>query len=154
MFKQPLHDHWTVRAVGDQSDVPEPLRGLAIPATVPGCVHTDLLRAGKIPDPYRDLNEFQTRWIGHTDWQYTTTFDADDKLFDHERIDLACDGLDPVARIELNGMLVAETQNMHRGYRFDVRPSLRRGRNELRITFASPVKYARATREKLGSRPD
>ena len=99
------------------------------------------------------MNEFKCRWIGHTAWQYRTTFDADAKLFDHERIDLVCDGLDTVATIELNGTLVAQTQSMHRGYRFDVRPSLRRGRNELVITFASPVKYALAMREKLGSRP-
>ena len=28
-----------------------------IPATVPGCVHTDLLAAGKIPDPFYRDNE-------------------------------------------------------------------------------------------------
>ena len=41
----------------------------------------------------------------------------------------------------MNVRYLAETQNMHRGYRFDVRSSLRKGSNELRITFASPVKY-------------
>ena len=28
----------------------------SIPATVPGCVHNDLLRAGKIADPYFEMN--------------------------------------------------------------------------------------------------
>ncbi|HEV2294959.1 MAG TPA: hypothetical protein VGR35_13985 [Tepidisphaeraceae bacterium] len=153
MIKQTLHESWTVRAVGDLSQVPPPLRGSAVPARVPGCVHTDLLRAGKIDDPYRDLNEFSVRWIGHTDWEYRTTFDADEKLFDHERIDLVCDGLDTVATIVLNGQEVARTQNMHRRYRFDVRSLLRRGPNELVITFGSPVKYADAMREKLKPRP-
>jgi beta-mannosidase len=120
---------------------------------VPGCVHTDLLRAGKIEDPYQDLNEFKSRWIGNTDWEYRTTFDADAKLFDHERIDLVCDGLDTVATIVLNGAEVARTQNMHRGYRFDVRPHLKRGRNELAITFASPVKYAERMQRELRGRP-
>jgi beta-mannosidase len=153
MIKQPLHDTWTVRAVGDLSEVPAALRDLSVDAQVPGCVHTDLMRAGKIPDPYRGLDEFQTRWIGHTDWAYRTTFEADAAMFDHERIDLVCDGLDTVARIELNGSLVAETFNMHRGYRFDVRNALKRGTNELVLTFASPVKYAEATRAKIGSLP-
>jgi beta-mannosidase len=148
MIKQLLHANWTARAVGDVSEVPQPLRGFAIPATVPGCIHTDLLRIGKIPDPYLDQKEFATRWIGQTDWEFSTTFDADEKLFEQERIDLVCDGLDTIARIELNGTLVAETQNMHRGYRFDVHGSLRRGSNELRITFASPVKYAEAMHAK------
>jgi beta-mannosidase len=153
MIKQPLHDHWTVRAAGDLSEVPQPLRGLALPAQVPGCVTTDLLRAGKIADPYLDENEFQARWIGHTDWQYTLVFDADSKIFDHERIDLVADGLDTVATIHLNGSQIARTQNMHRGYRFDVRPQLKKGGNELTITFASPVKYANAMWDKLGGRP-
>ncbi|MEO6435474.1 MAG: glycoside hydrolase family 2 protein, partial [Tepidisphaeraceae bacterium] len=109
MLKQHLHDRWTLQPVGDLSQVPPPRRGLMLPAQVPGCVHTDLLRAGRIPDPYRDLNEFETRWIGMTDWQYRTTFNADDEMFDHERIDLVCDGLDTVATIELNGQKVAET---------------------------------------------
>ncbi|HYO08733.1 MAG TPA: hypothetical protein VER17_07140 [Tepidisphaeraceae bacterium] len=153
MNRQPLHAGWTVRAVGDLTEVPSPLRGSAVPAVVPGCVHTDLLRAGHIPDPYRDLNEYALTWIGRTDWQYRTTFTVEEQLFTHERIDLACDGLDTVARIELNGQLVAQTQNMHRSYRFDVRAWLKRGVNELTITFASPVRYAEAMRDKLGPLP-
>ena len=44
-------------------------------------------------------------------------------------------------RMTINGVEVGRTQNMHRGYRFDVRQSLKRGENELVITFASPVRY-------------
>src|SRR4051794_20131565 len=153
MLKQILHNDWTVLPVGDLAEVPAGLRDVSVPARVPGCVHTDLMRAGKIDDPYRDFNEHKLQWIGLTDWQYRTTFDADAKLFDHERIDLVCDGLDTVATIELNGTRVARTENTHRGYRFDVRSALKHGRNELVITFASPVKFAMAMRERLGARP-
>src|SRR2546423_14667538 len=58
-----------------------------------------------------------------------------------------------MATIEFNGTLISNTQNMFRSFRFDVRKSLRKGSNELRVTFASPVKYAFAMREKLGNRP-
>src|ERR1700712_401516 len=101
MIKQNLLENWTVRPVNDLSQVPAELRSQSIPARVPGCVHTDLIRAGKIPDPYAGLNEYTLHWIGQTDWEYRTTFDADEKLFDHERIDLCFDGLDTVATIEL-----------------------------------------------------
>jgi beta-mannosidase len=153
MLKQTLHDAWSVCPVGDLSEIPSSLRDISIPAQIPGCVHTDLIRAGKIPDPYEDLNEYTLQWIGRSDWEYRTTFDADAKLFDHERIDLVFDGLDTIARIELNGSLIAQTQNMFRSYRFDVRKLLKRTGNELRITFASPVKYAFAMRDKLGHLP-
>src|SRR4029079_10413784 len=106
------------------------------------------------PDPYVGLNERELQWIGLTDWQYQITFEADPQLFDEERIDLVCDGLDTVARIELNGHLVGETANMHRSYRFDVKAKLKRGGgNVISITFASPVKYAKGMQEKLGARP-
>src|SRR5262245_40155498 len=121
MLKQNLHEQWAVRPVGDLSEVPPALRDISIPARVPGCVHTDLLRAGTIPDPYEDLNEYKLQWISRTDWEYRVVFDAEAKLFDHERIDLCFDGLDTVASIELNGTHIASTQNMFRSYRFDVR---------------------------------
>src|SRR3954447_9037222 len=109
MLRQSLESApWTVRAVNDTSEVPASVGTDPLPARVPGCVHTDLIRAGKIPDPYLDRNETLVQWIGHCDWQYRCTFDADAKLFDHERIDLVCDGLDTVARVELNGTLVGE----------------------------------------------
>jgi beta-mannosidase len=176
MLKQPLFENWRVRAIGDLSEVPSALRDAIVPAKVPICVHTALLHAGKIPDPYVGTNSDQLQWIGRSDWQYRCTFDADPRLFDHERIDLCVDGLDTVATIELNGTPIGQTQNMHRRYRFalerehsagglqpacdresqdtgglkSARPSgavLRRGRNELVITFASPVKYALACRQ-------
>ncbi|MFF5122096.1 glycosyl hydrolase 2 galactose-binding domain-containing protein, partial [Dactylosporangium aurantiacum] len=69
---RPLHTGWTLRAAG-----PAPHGDAPVPATVPGCVHTDLLAAGLIPDPYLDDNEVALSWIGRTAWVYETTFDAD-----------------------------------------------------------------------------
>ena len=46
----------------------------AIPASVPGCVHMDLLRAGQIDDPFYRDNEARLFWIGKTDWTYQRTF--------------------------------------------------------------------------------
>ena len=34
-----------------------------IPATVPGCVHNDLLRAGLIPDPYYEMNALSCAFV-------------------------------------------------------------------------------------------
>ncbi len=50
---------------------PRTSAGIEIAATVPGCVHTDLLRAGLIPDPYLDDNESALAWIGLVDWEYS-----------------------------------------------------------------------------------
>ncbi|MDP9416288.1 MAG: glycoside hydrolase family 2 protein [Actinomycetota bacterium] len=145
-----LHDAWTVRAVG--GDVPPEVSRGPVPATVPGTVHTDLLSAGLIPDPYLDENERALQWIGRADWRYETAFDWDAGSAE-DRAELVCEGLDTVATVELNGAVVAETRNMHRTYRFDVREHLRAGRNELAVTFASAVRYADRASLELGARP-
>ncbi len=50
-MKQPLSSDGTLTPVGDVSLVPVAVQK-PTPATVPGCVHTDLLAEGLIPDPH------------------------------------------------------------------------------------------------------
>lgn len=138
-----LHDGWTLHQVEG---------GISrVPATVPGCVHTDLLAAGLIEDPYLDDNEDRLTWIGRSGWDYETAFTW--SAGTHDRVDLVCEGLDTVATVELNGVAVADVANQHRSYRFAVRELLREGENTLRVRFASPQAYAEARRAELGARP-
>jgi beta-galactosidase/beta-glucuronidase len=62
-----LNGHWQLARSGADD---------WIPATVPGCVHTDLLAAGKIPDPFFRDNEKLLQWIGETNWTIRRTFDV------------------------------------------------------------------------------
>ncbi|MFF5171353.1 glycoside hydrolase family 2 protein [Micromonospora sp. NPDC000089] len=151
MSRQALHEGWVLRAVPGP-EVPPEVADRAVPATVPGVVHTDLLAAGLIPDPYLDDNEKALAWIGRTDWVYETTFAREPG--DEDRVDLVCAGLDTVATITLNGTEVGRTENMHRGYRFDVRSLLRTGPNTLAVRFDSAYRYAEAQRDRLGDRPN
>src|SRR5690606_18463842 len=123
----------------------------AIPATVPGVIHTDLLDAGLITDPFVDDAEAELQWIGLSDWEYRTTFEWTGDGAD--RHDLVADGLDTAAHIELNGIPIADTANQHRSYRFDVGHALRAGVNELVVRFRSPVQYVREQEALLGERP-
>ncbi|MFC3504939.1 glycoside hydrolase family 2 protein [Micromonospora krabiensis] len=151
MTRRTLHDGWLLRAVpGPQ--LPDAIGDRVVPATVPGCVHTDLLAAGLIPDPFVDDNERGLAWIGRTDWVYETTFRHEPG--DDERVDLVCAGLDTVATLSVNGVEVGRTENMHRGYRFDVRSLLRAGDNTLAVRFDSAYRYAEAHRDRLGDRPN
>jgi beta-mannosidase len=144
---------WTVRAVGDGAPVPGPLRGREIPATVPGCVHTDLLRAGLIPDPLVEFNEREVQWIGECDWEFRRRFTADAGLIGYERIDLACEGLDTIAEVSVNGAAVGAAANMFHPHRFDLRGAIREGENEVAVVFRSPLRHIRAEERRLGARP-
>ncbi|MEU1017296.1 glycoside hydrolase family 2 protein [Streptomyces sp. NPDC005898] len=125
--------------------------GALLEARVPGCVHTDLLAAGLIPDPFLGTNELDVAWVGRRSWTYTRSLAAPQEgPAPHERADLVFDGLDTAAHITLDGAELGRTRNMHRSYRFDVT-----GRaGELRVTFASAYEEAAAVRETTGERPN
>ncbi len=112
-----------------------------IPATVPGCVHIDLLAAKKIDDPFVGDNEDKLRWIYRESWIYSRKFEVDRDYLNSERLLLCCEGLDTVAKIYINGKLIASTDNMFRKWEFDVRGVVQSGKNEIRICFDSPIDY-------------
>ncbi|MBC7316460.1 MAG: glycoside hydrolase family 2 protein, partial [Chloroflexi bacterium] len=117
--------------------------GEAVPATVPGCVHTDLLAAGLIEDPFYRDNELKVLWVGETDWTYRRMFVVPASFLEHERVLLRCEGLDTIATISLNGQEVGRAENMFRVWEYDVKPFLRPGENVLAVAFRSPLKYVR-----------
>ena len=110
-----------------------------LPAQVPGSVHTDLLAAGEIPDPFYGDNELQVMWVGEADWLYRRAFSVSDYFLQQEKVVLHCDGLDTLATIRLNGVEIGRTDNMFRTYEFDVKEILRPGENEIEILFASAL---------------
>ncbi|MGY4737309.1 glycoside hydrolase family 2 protein [Streptomyces sp. ATMOS53] len=132
----PLHDGWQLRH-----------EGRALPAVVPGCVHTDLLAAGVIPDPFLGVAESEVAWVGRREWTYGTELPAVPS--GHEQTDLVFDGLDTVAEITLGGQLLGRVRNMHRSYRFDVTGL----GGPLSVRFVSAYAEAEAVRGKVGDRP-
>ena len=147
LLARPIHEGWTLEVAGGET--PPELASATVPAEVPGSVHTDLMRAGLIPDPYLDTNEAALAWMWRTDWRYSTSFAATPPTAG-ERIDLVFGGLDTVAAITLNGTSIGQTRNMHRSYRFDVRELLRGGNNELTVEFASALAHAETVESEIG----
>jgi beta-mannosidase len=152
-MRKTLNVGWTLAPAAGYEVPADVAEAGAIDATVPGCVHTDLLAAGLIPEPFQDRNETAVRWVGETAWHYTARFDWSGPG-GHDRVDLVFAGLDTVADLELNGVPLGSTANMHRSYRFDVRDGLRPGPNELRVTFQPAGEYARHWQQTLGDRPN
>ena len=65
------------------------------------------------------------------------------ELLAHERIVLRCEGLDTIATLKLNGVMLGHADNMFRTWEYDLRPALREGPNRLEIAFRSPMQYVR-----------
>lgn len=116
------------------------------PATVPGCVHTDLFRSGRIPDPFFGINELALQWVEERDWEYRTRFSVPLECLQAEVIEMVADGLDTLAEVFLNGHRIGRTDNMFIRHRWRITPQLRPGANELRIVFRSAADHLRRTR--------
>ncbi|MET7370406.1 glycoside hydrolase family 2 protein [Streptomyces sp. NPDC005566] len=153
--RTPLSQGWTLRLNTDRGTpegAPPALAGTTVPAQVPGCVHTDLMAADLLADPYLDRNESEAAWVGRADWTYATELPRRDTTF--ERADLVFDGLDTVAAVHAAGRLLGRTRNMHRSYRFDVTDLLEAGPAPLEVVFTSAYTEAEAVRAALGARPN
>ena len=128
-----LSGSWEFRGVGTTA---------WMPAVVPGSNFTDLLRAGKIPDPFVGDNEGKMRWVIESSWEYRKRFKVSPGMLSRDSAVLVLDGLDTIAEIRLNGRLLAKTDNMFVQWRIDVRHFLRNGNNELVIIFSPPCSRA------------
>ncbi len=126
----PLDGAWTLRKSSDSRD---------IPATVPGCVHLDLLRAGLIEDPFLRDNEAACAWVSDSDWALARSFEVDAALLALPHVVLRCEGLDTFATVLLNGVELGRADNMFRTWEFDVKTRLRPGANSIEVRFDSPT---------------
>ncbi len=145
-----LSGKWTVVKKGSDDE---------IPATVPGCIHTDLLAGGRIEDPFYRDREIELMWIGESDWIYKREFILDDIFLSHERILLRCEGLDTFARITVNGHRIGEASNSFRVWEFDLKPYLHAGNNHIEVLFRSPFPFIKAKQKQralfpMEDRPD
>jgi beta-mannosidase len=120
------------------------------PASVPGCVHTDLMNNDIIEDPFFRLNELDVQWVDKLDWEYKTTFYIDNEILDKDNIDIIFKGLDTYANVFLNNNLILEADNMFINWSVSCKQYLVAGNNELRIYFDSPISKGLLKRDLLG----
>ena len=110
------------------------------PATVPGCVHTDLLKNKVITEPYYRVNEKDIQWVDKKNWIYKTKFIVDKETQLKQTILLEFKGLDTYAKVLFNGVQILEANNMFREWSADIKRLINKtGENTLEIFFESPI---------------
>ena len=139
---------WTFRKVAHKGA--SNVEDAWLPATVPGCVHTDLLATGKIGDPFHRLNEKDQQWIENESWEYRTTLPVDAATLARDRVELVFAGLDTFADVFVNGASVLTADNMFRSWRVDVKTRLTPGDNADPGALPSPIANVKPAYDKLG----
>ncbi|XP_053779054.1 beta-mannosidase isoform X1 [Desmodus rotundus] len=114
---------------------------LALPAEVPGCVHTALFQRNLIQDPYYRFNDLNYRWISLDNWTYSKEFQIPFDTSKWQKVNLVFEGVDTVAKVLLNNVLIGKTNNMFKRYSFDITQVVK-PRNSIELHFQSPVLYA------------
>ncbi|VDK42951.1 unnamed protein product [Gongylonema pulchrum] len=122
-------------------------------ARVPGDIYRDLFAGSYIPRPLFGKNDELLRWVPRTDWIYLTTFNipahwnkvpmfsVNCKLMKVKAVLLNAQGLDTVADVYFNNLLVLQARNQFVPYLLALK-CWKIGENTLRIEFKSPVLYA------------
>jgi beta-mannosidase len=100
-----------------------------------------LYSAGRIEDPFYRDNEDSVYKLSCYDYEYSRQFTVNKSVLEYDFLKLKCEGLDTIAVITVNGKRIAETENMHRIYEFDIKRILTEGVNTIHILFKSPVNY-------------
>ncbi len=126
-------DIWTVSGASNVSN---------ISATVPGQVHTDLLAAGLIDEPFYGVGDATLEWVAMSDWDYRASFAVPSSMLARQHVQLISLGIDTVADIFINDQHVFFTDNMFHRVRLDVKRFLTAGKNDIRVHFSSKPREA------------
>lgn len=127
--------------------------GQWLSATVPGCIHTDLLNHRFIKDPLLGTNEDSVQWVSDREWSYRTTVSLDEDQRDRQHYDLVFEGLQCYATIRINGQNRLETNNMFRRWVVQLTQEEMASNNysvELTVTFHPTRPYDEAALKRLG----
>lgn len=102
----------------------------SIVVKVPGCLHTDLLDHGLIPDPFYGTNEESLQWLSYVPCTYSCEFWRDE-LPAKKNIELVLAGVTGYAEIFLNGQPLEHQDhnnvmdNAYRTWRFPLDKKIR-----------------------------
>ena len=108
------------------------------PASVPGTVLYDIWKAGKVPDPYYELNSKFCEWVPARTWVYRKEFTVSEEL-KGKRIRLCFDGIDYEAEIFLNGELLGHHKGMFLRWKMDIEEKLLYGKKNLLAVVLEPA---------------
>jgi beta-mannosidase len=134
-----LNHDWVLRRADKAYDVAAGNSDISAPFSIPGDVHSALLQAGHIEDPYFRDNEMAVDWVNRCDWTIERTLIIDQP---GNHMFLVLDQVDCVADIYINDALVGSVRSQFVRHVFIASSLLLPGKNRLSIHIRSAVREA------------
>ncbi|KAI8986300.1 glycoside hydrolase [Trametes punicea] len=124
--------------------------GWAAASSFPSEIHVELIKAGRIPDPFVGFNEHEVQWVGEREWLYHTKFEIRPEEGNKAHA-LIFEGLDTFCDVYLNRVKILSADNMFRTYAIPLTASdLTSGENVLLLHFRSAKLVAKALEQQYG----
>lgn len=111
-------------------------------AEAPLTAHTNLMDNKLIPDPFKGCNEREVQWVNENEWWYRKEIELTQELVDKDVVELYFGGLDTFATIWVNDIKVGEANNMFTPWRFNIKNTVKTGKNLIAIRFKPVYKVA------------
>ena len=107
---------------------------------IPGSVLSALLDHNLINDPYYRLNEYEIKKISYEDFDFERDFSLTKEQLENHNF-LFLDGVDTIADIYINDVLIAKSLSMNIAQRILINPKILKEDNHIKIHFVSPYRY-------------
>ena len=104
---------------------------------MPGDVHWDLERSGKIPPIYYGLNSQKIGWVAGKEWWYRKSFRTPPQ-WQGKTVRLRFDGVDYLADVWLNGQHLGRHEGQFTPFEYDVTKLLRRDKENVLAVLIHP----------------
>lgn len=121
--------------------------GQQLSCSVPCSLYSVLLQHELIPDPYFADNASALTALSDRGYTFYSDFTVPHSELKDAPFILKLAGIDTVCTVVLNGVILGQTRNLHRTWRFPCGDALCAGDNRLELRFESPTAYA-ASRQK------
>ncbi|MBT3345575.1 MAG: glycoside hydrolase family 2 protein [Gemmatimonadetes bacterium] len=116
--------------------------GKQVPMHIPGDVHSALLTAGEIDDPYWGTNELDLQHLHAEDFTLSRSVEVTQEFLSAPAVYIHFDSIDTVGEVFVNGTKVGSSDNMFARCRFDVTQTLVEGSNQIEVRIRSAEQVA------------
>lgn len=132
MEKMDLGGTWTLNCLGEETKWE---------IQVPGTVLSELQKLKQIKDPYDACNEYEVRELFWKDYVFEKEIIFTEQMNQVKKWNLICEGLDTLAEVYVDEVLIAKTKNMHIKYIFEFPKVEGKQKYKLKIIFRSVLQY-------------
>jgi len=127
--------------LNERWELKHPERDIALSVDAPFDVHSALITAGVIDDPYWRDRELELDWIHESEWSLSNSIEvAEDQLPGYWTLSFEC--IDCCTTVYVNEHVAGETASQFVRYDLEVSKLLVAGTNHIRIVFHSNSKMA------------